>query len=263
MEGRDSTFVGGERVEEALERLFPLSAERSLGSELGSEELASIGLDPTRGRLEIDAAGVVSTFDVGGRTGGERRGDFYVRRSGQREVFLVAGRDLENIQRADRGRQRTIRSVERREVAEVRVARGDAERTLLHQNRTEPDSFWALESEATEKSEKAGRMVETMFRLTVLEFPDPEPEGVASKTRFTWLGSDGDELGRAELGRVVGPSDPAITDGAARDAKTTWVAKSPETHRWGRVPAALAQRIDRLARGLLGDGASDESTAGD
>lgn len=239
---RERWFVGGERIDDALERMFPLKAERSLGDDLTEDELAGIGLSPPAGRLVAEFAGRSTELEVGLRTGGTDRGDYYVRRPGDEEVFLVSGRDLENAQRPDRGRQRTIRTTEKRDVARVHLEQGGRALTVLQQNRTAPDAFWALESAPETRSDEASQMIETIFRLTVTEFPEPEPADPRGVVRFRWVGPDGDELGWAELAEAAAGED---------GSKEAFFVRSPETHRWGRVSDSLGRRIADQASELM------------
>jgi len=236
---KDERFVGGERVEEALDRLLPLRAERSLGDDLDAATLEAIGLTPSPGRLSLTVAGETHTFELGGRTGSDDRGDYYARRPGSDEVVLLAGRDLEAIERADRGRQRTLQSTPAAEIARLTVALPDGTIELIHQNRAETDAFWAQASEPEAKSEAAGRLVRDVLKMTVSEFPEPEPAAPEAPVRLTWFGPDGESLGWAELGE-------------SGDSTSAPVVRSAETHRWARMPQAVGQRVLRAARELTG-----------
>jgi hypothetical protein len=237
-ESASDDFVGGERVEEALERLVPLTAERSLGDDLAPETLEAMGLEPKPGRLALTVDGETQVFELGGRTGARGRGDYYLRRPGEDEVVLIAGRDLEAIERADRGRQRTIQSSEERDVARFTITDADGTVELLHQNRTDSDAFWALASTPASRSEPAARLVREVLRMSITDFPDPEPSPPAERTRFEWFGADDELLGWAEIG--------------AREEKgrSTPLVKSPETHRWARMASAVGRRVLETARTL-------------
>lgn len=241
---RGGQFVGGERVDQALDGLFPLQTLRVLGDDLSQSTLKDIQLDPPAGRMQVQAAGKTHTFDIGTRTNGDKFGDFYARVTGDSEVFLLDGRGLEAIQRADRGRQRTLRAVEKRDVAKVVVSRGDASFTILQQNRGEPDAFFALESEPESKSEDAASLMKTVLEVTLLKFPEPEPTTPADVTRFTWFGPDGSELGWAEIGRSPDPRGDGL--------RNTHRARSPETHRWAEIADAAGRRALQLATELGG-----------
>lgn len=238
--GASDRFVGGERVEEALDRLVPLMAERSLGEDLDPETLGGMGLVPDSGRLEMTVGGDVRAFELGGRTGATDRGDYYLRRAGDDEVVLVAGRDLEAVERADRGRQRTIQSSEERDVARFTVTAADRTVELLHQNRTDSDAFWALASEPESKSDPAARLVREVLRMSITDFPDPEPTVPDARVRFEWFGADGEPLGWAELGT------------RDEDGRSIPIVKSPETHRWARMAGAVGRRVLKTARELTG-----------
>lgn len=238
--GAEDAFVGGERVEEALERLVPLAAERSLGDDFDAETLRATGLAPEPGRLELTLGGDLHVFDIGGRTGATDRGDYYARRPGSGEVVLIAGRDLEAIERADRGRQRTIQDAEEPDVARFTVTGSRYAVELVHQNRSDRDAFWALASAPEAKSEAAGRLVREVLRMSLTDFPEPEPSPPESPVRFEWFGADGEPLGWAEIGVVE------------EEGRKAPIVRSPETHRWARMAGAVGRRVLDTARDLGG-----------
>jgi len=244
--GRRETFVGGERIDDALESLLPLRTERILGDDLPADLLAELGLTPPRGYLTLKVGETEHQFELGTRTDTDKRGDFYARRPGSPEVFLLDGRALDGIVKAEQGRQRALHSARRRDIARVEVRIGDARATIIHQNRTEPDAFWAVESDPEAKSEDADALMTSIFRITLMSYPDPEPtaESLENSAQLRLIGPDGRELSTMEFARKVGERE------ARRN--NVYRTRSTESHRWAVLSNLLGRDILKRAAALTG-----------
>ncbi|MCA9551274.1 MAG: DUF4340 domain-containing protein [Myxococcales bacterium] len=236
-------FAGSDKVDELLKDFAPFEALRSLGKDLGKEELALTGLDEPERKLVVVLKGKEKVFEVGKRTAGAR--DHYVRAQGAPEVYLVASRILADLEFPEgKFMQRKLRDAEKTEVAKVAITAGPDTKVALQQNRlSTKDAFWATEDKPEDKDEALGNFIEKLEKLTATEYADDprDFEAAVPVLEATWYSEGNETLGRVALRRK----------GEGKTA--TYFAKSPDSHLPVQVSRFTAEQLERDAASVLKD----------
>lgn len=238
----ERAFVGNPAFMKALEELAGLEALRSLGR-LDADAVASAGLDAPKRRLELRARDTTHALELGGRTNGAR--DFYARRPGEAEVFLLRGRTITDLEAPEaRYMQRRVRAARLRDVGGLNLTAGERSREAIHKNRLSPgDAYWAWADAPDTVAEALGSWITKLERLSVQDFLT-EPERFEAATpvlRVRWTDPEGETLDTLELRELsVGE-------------RTEWLARSKALGRPARMPRGTAEQLARDLEVVLGD----------
>jgi hypothetical protein len=268
--GESSTkeFVGGDAVDELVEKLSPFRAERSLGRvdedllpeldlapsppeepEEGEEPREPPEWSPTR--LRLRCGGDERTFVVGGSTFGLPRRYLMNDDDEESPVYLVDAAVVSDVEAAEhRLMQRELHRFEMSEVETLHVSAFDRERTLKHRHRSDPRrAEWVDAEEPDRRNELFGNWLDIFRRLTVQEFLavdaepgadlEPVPASHEVVLELEYKDEGGEVLDTLELARVS--SEPA-----------EYYARSRATRAWVKVIRTVAQQIEDDARPVLG-----------
>lgn len=229
----EKRFVGGADAEAYLEALTPLVARRSLG-ELRGEALDDVGLREPEGTLTLLCGDDARRFDVGGRAYGT--GDRYLRREGEREVWLVPSSLIRALATAEvRLMQQRLHRFDFVEASRATIETADSRWELEHRNRRAHDAAWIDASQPETRRRDLDRVMRALSQLSVREYLEEDPEPGERLVRVEL--HDRERLGWVEVHR--GP-----------DA-LTWYARSEETEGWVTlIPSSgsgLARALERMA----------------
>ncbi len=197
---RTRRFAGNAAFDTALEGLARFEALRSLGR-VEPELLQEMGLAAPKRRMALTGRTEL-VFELGERTPGAR--DFYARRPGEAEVFLIPGAPINDFETpAGRYMQRKLRVAPLADVASIELRAGEESRVLLHQNRlSATDSYWAFSDAPDTPSEALGNYVDKLEKLSVSEYLEPDDfESAALVLTVLWKDKGEQVLDRMELRR--------------------------------------------------------------
>ncbi|MFO0726591.1 MAG: DUF4340 domain-containing protein [Myxococcota bacterium] len=146
-------FKGNKSTPSMLEGFAPFTAIRTLGAEVGGDQLAETKLDKPDAKLILRIGNSDKVYEIGGRTFGTR--DYYVRAKGGKEIFLVASKTLADFEFPEsRFMQRQLKEIETKDTTSVMLKAGKKEKRFIQQNRlSSKDAFWAAQDAPDAKNE--------------------------------------------------------------------------------------------------------------
>jgi len=168
------SFLGNEKLREALEGFCPWKALRSLGKP-GDAKREEFGLKDTQDALVMDLRGKPRTFRIGKSTFGP--GDRYVEDAETGEIFLVKGQSIKDLlYPKSRYMERSLHAFEEEGVARMRLREGNREMELVHRVSPEgADQGWAEAGESKEPKELYKNWIRKVFTLRPMDYVVPEP----------------------------------------------------------------------------------------
>ncbi len=159
-------FLGSARVDDLLDELAHLTAEREFGS-LDSEALELLGLGHPLGHLILRTARGEHRLEIGERAVESRLR--YVRLVDSGSVYVVPDRLIADLEQAERRLlNRELFSFRERDVETVVVRSGEAVRRYVQQNRDQPErAFWAGAETPEREDERVSTWIEKLFQIRV------------------------------------------------------------------------------------------------
>jgi hypothetical protein len=212
------SFLGNEKLREALEGFCPWKGLRSLGK-LGEDKREEFGLKDTRDSLVLDLRGKARTFRIGKKSFGP--GDRYVEDEKTGEIFLVKGQSIKDLlYPKSRYMERSLHSFKEKEVARIRVREGSRAMELIHRFSPEGgDEGWAEAGKKEDPKELFKNWVHKVFTLRPVDYVVPEegasetghygcqsPSGAVVAAAISFL-SDTKEIGFLTVYKKAGEQD--------------------------------------------------------
>jgi hypothetical protein len=231
-----SSFPAGATVAQALEKLAPLTALRSLGRVDGAQ-LTRMGLDQPARVLEVQAGARSYTLEIGDKTYGAQ--GHYARLRGQAEVVLIASAVVNGLEGAEsKLMEWRLAPVEVEAIAALELRSGPRTTRLLHVDREQPQKrHFALASSPEQKSDEAEGLVNRLRGLRASLYLEQAPAPGAASEAVTFV------VQRAQ-GQPLQISLLELGDGSGYLARSgTWIAE---------VSAAQARGLIDDAAALLG-----------
>lgn len=213
-----STFPAGSAVTQALDKLAPLTALRSLG-QVDASQLARMGLvTPTR-MLQMNAGARSFTLEIGDKTYGAQ--GHYARLKGRDEVVLIASTVVNGLEGSEsRLMEWRVLPVEIEQITGVDLRTGTRSGRLLHVDREQPQKrHFALASTPDQKSDEAGSLVNRLRGLRASRYraEPPLPGTFTEAAALTVQRADGAPLNLSVL---------ESTDGSGYVVRTgAWIAE--------------------------------------
>jgi hypothetical protein len=235
------SFVGNKTTSSLFESFGPFVALRSLGSSLTKEQLDQAKLEKPESKLVLRLRDSDRTYEVGGRTYGAR--DWYVRATGQKEVYLVASRVLSDIEFPEgRFMQRKLRNLEDKDVTAAVLKAGPREKRMLHQNRlSDKDAYWADAAQPDAKNETIENWLDKLTNLNASTYLEESALKDATPVfEVAWFEED-EAKERVTLYRVP--------DGD----KQKYLARSTATRLPVEVPRSTAEQLEQDLAVVLAD----------
>lgn len=248
-------YRAGEDYERALERMFPLRAERDLGAP-EHDKMLSFGLDRPERRLRFSTANASYVLELGSDSFGGA--STYVRLSPGGRVLLVSSANLRALDvQGTRYLERRLTPLKERDVDRLVVTQGNLARELVHQDKGKPDAeAWVPGDRPEVRDERFRAWVGKFFRLSALEYlPEKELPPVQSVARVTLQagpeGRDGQEdieIAKADVDNAAGKRD--------------YFARSAFTGEWVKLERFGAEGVVNDMAGIVGDEGGEEKPAG-
>jgi hypothetical protein len=159
-------FLGSARVDDLLDELAHLTAERELGP-LDSEALELLGLGQPLGHLIVRTTKGEHRLEIGERAVESRLR--YVRLADSGSVYVVLNRWIDDLEQAERRLlNRELFGFRERDVETVVVRAGEAVRHYLQQNRDQPGrAFWASAEAPDQEDERVSTWLAKLFQIQV------------------------------------------------------------------------------------------------
>ncbi len=181
-----SRFPAGASVQQAVAKLAPLQALRSLGT-WETERLEKMGLTAPERILEVQAGARSFVLELGAKTYGAQ--GHYAQLRGKPEVYLVPTA-LVNGFEGSQSRLMEWRLMPARpeEIVEVGLRQGTRLQRLLHIDREQPAKrHYALASAPEQKSEEAAGLVNRLRGLRASKYrsEEPAPDSISEVAGFT------------------------------------------------------------------------------
>ena len=163
---RAMEFLGSARVDDLLDELAHLTAERDLGL-LDSEALEPLGLGRPLGHLTLRTAKAEHRLEIGERAVESRLR--YVRLADSGAVYVVPDRRIADLEQAERRLlNRELFGFRERDVETVVVRAGEAVHRYVQQNRDQPGrAFWAGAETPDREDERVSTWLAKMFQIRV------------------------------------------------------------------------------------------------
>ena len=167
------SFLGNERLGEALEGFCPWKGLRSLGKP-GGDKREEFGLTDSLDSLVLDVRGRPRSFRIGKSTFGP--GDRYVEDEHTGEMFLVKGQSIKDLlYPKSRYMERTLHAFEEDRVARIRLREGNRELELVRSHSPEGrDLGWAEAGRPEEPDALYGNWVRKLMTLRPMDYVVPE-----------------------------------------------------------------------------------------
>jgi hypothetical protein len=159
-------FLGSARVNDLLDELANLTAERELGP-LDFETLERLGLGHPLGHLIVRTAKGEHRLEIGERAVESRLR--YVRLADSGSVYVVTDRLISDLEQAERRLlNRELFGFRERDVETVVVRTGEAVRRYVQQNRDQPGrAFWAGAETPDREDERVSTWLAKLFQIRV------------------------------------------------------------------------------------------------
>lgn len=159
-------FLGSARVDDLLDELAHLTAERELGP-LDAAALEPLGLGHPLGHLSVRTAKREHRLEIGARAVESRLR--YVRLADSGVVYVVPNRLIADLEQAERRLvNRKLFGFREHDVETVVVRVGEAVRRYLHRNRDQPGrAFWADAKTPDQEDERVSTWLEKLFQIQV------------------------------------------------------------------------------------------------
>lgn len=246
-------FAASAKISRVVEKLTPLSAERTLGTVEGAKR-GDLGLVESEDSLEVTCAGETRKWTLGNKTyGGRTR---YIAAKEGAEVHLLANGLISDLEMAEfRFMQRDLVRFGLTDIDEATVTASGSKKVLHHRNRLDrTKAMWVAADEPTRKNELYGNWLGKVFRLRALDYlPPGQAPGGASKGKtviprvVVELAFKGDRSDRLKLVTVAGD----------KPGEEQFYAKSGATRGWVKVPKSLAAQVAADVAAVLGQEESE------
>lgn len=206
-------FKSGDAGQKLVESLSPMLALRKLDG-VSPEKLATIGLDAPKEKLEITRKGRTRSFELGGEAYGSK--DRYARDVESGEIYLIDDETIRPLKYATtRLPDRTLLSVERKDIATATIAAGTATLDVASKNTDdEAKATWVKASAPDEANDQLKTWMDKALQLKGTSYakPDDTPQNLEPRFQLTLqntkgeretlevlqAGADGDWYGRSE-----------------------------------------------------------------
>jgi hypothetical protein len=245
-----TAFVGGQRVDDYLERIAPFVAKRSLG-EQDAEQLATFELDEEQASsLSFDCGDRAHAFRIGASVHGSS--DRYIQKQEGGDVYLVEARMIGDLQSSSLMMQRPMHRFETTEIQTIEIAAFGANRTILQHDRLNArGAQWVDAAEPDRRNQLFGSWITAVNQLNAVEYLEPNAEpgsdlesdgglSVIPLVRLEYKTEDGDALGFLELVRVEGADEPAF------------YTRSEATRSWVTIRSSAGQQVEQDVRTIVG-----------
>ncbi|NMB76193.1 MAG: DUF4340 domain-containing protein [Myxococcales bacterium] len=247
-------YRASEDYERALERLFPLRAERDLGTP-EHDKIVSFGLDRPERRLRFSTARANYVLELGSDSFGGA--STYVRLSPGGRVLLVSSANLRALDvQGTRYLERRLTPLKERDVDRLVVTRGSLARELVHQDKGKPDAeAWVPGDRPDLRDERFRAWVGKFFRLSALEYLDDKDVPPSQSVARVLLqagpeGRDGQEdieIAKADVDNAAGKRD--------------YFARSAFTGGWVKLERFGAEGVVNDMAGIVGDEGGEDKPA--
>jgi len=239
-------FLTNKKLEELLKLIYPLRANRNLGTPSESE-LKGFGMDKIATTITLQCSST-TTIEIGGSTFGN--GDLYARRKGERALVLLDGRLSKDLQSAEFNfMQKALHGFVLKDVDEARVTVNGATKRLLQRNRQTPEqATWVDATRPDQRNELYDNWLTRLSRMTAREYL---ATGAAPGSELSPPQTGLKEVALVEY-FVEGVSKGKITIARVGSDMTHYYARSEATRNWVNVSEVVAQQVERDAPVVVG-----------
>jgi hypothetical protein len=228
-------FLGSARVDDLLDELAHLTAERELGP-LDSEALESLGLGRPLGHLTVRTAKGEHRLEIGERAVESRLR--YVRLADTAVVYVVPDRLIADLEQAEhRLLNRELLGFRERDVEAVVVRAGETVRRYLQQKRDQPGrAFWAGAETPDREDERVSTWLEKLFQIRVERYLAKDENPLAEERKGGALIADEAPAQATLVLRVEldagsnGRDQLELTRLGEEGAQAVYVARTEYTH---------------------------------
>ena len=241
-------FLANDKMTELLSNLNPLYSDRILG-QVDAKQLVDYGIKDSKDSWTIKSSGAKDFTLVLGKRSYGTRSRFAEQSAVKGQVILIAGEDLENLERANaRLYERRLTNVDLAEVTKADVAVGSKSKTIVHTQRgKDGELLWTEAADGAKPKGSLDSFMDKIGKLRLTEYA-PATEEAALQAAAPFL-----TIGLTKGGKSV---DHLVFKKIGTDKPVYWVT-SDFLQTYAKVLNNRVESLEKDGAELVADVAAD------